>query len=476
MNLVVRLPRPRFEALAAALVLAGVASLALGLASAPALAALDAARIGNTVRSELKKLDVPSASVAIVVDGRVAYLEAMGQERLEPQSPASTTARFEIGSNSKQFLAAGMLMLQEEGKLSLDDKVGKYLPDMGPAGEVTLRQLLSHTAGIRDYWPQDYVFTRMLSPISHEELLDRWARQPLDFPPGERWQYSNTGYVVAGLILEKVSGEPLFAFLRRHIFAPLHMASAIDLDATALESSDAVGYTRNGLGPLRPAVREGKGWLFAAGELAMTAEDLARWDISIMDRSLMHPASYRDLESEVTLANGIGSRYALGLSVKMSSERRVLAHNGGTSGFTSRNVVYPDQRAAVVVLTNSDAADAATSIADKLQEIVFESVSPIDLARQDEARRVFDDLRQGKLDRTLLSPNANDYFTADVIRDIASSSASLGEVKSFKLIQAGTRGGMDFRAYEITLGKGELALVTRSLPDGKLEQFMIYPK
>jgi CubicO group peptidase (beta-lactamase class C family) len=254
------------------------------------------------------------------------------------------------------------------------------------------------------------------------------------------------------------------------------MSSAIDVDATALEASDALGYTRNGLGPLRPAVREGKGWLFAAGELAMTAEDLARWDISIMDRSLMRPASYREFESEVPLANGIGSRYALGLSVKMSSERRVLAHNGGTSGFTSRNVIYPEQRAAIVVLTNSDAADAATSIADKLQEIVFESVSPIDQTRQEEARRVFDGLRQGKLDRALLSPNANDYFTAEVIRDIAGSTASLGDVKSFKLVHVGTRGGMDERAYEIALSKGELDLVTRSLPDGKLEQFAIYPK
>ncbi len=438
--------------------------------------ALDTPRIENTVRSELKKLDVPSASVAIVLNGRVAYAEAIGKARLNPVRPASKKARYEIGSNSKQFLALALLLLQQEGKLSLDDKVGRFLPDLGPASDVTLRQLLSHTAGVRDYWPQDYVFTRMRSPISHDELIDRWARQPLDFRPGESWQYSNTGYVVAGVILEKVAGEPLSAFLRRRLFGPLKMSSVVDVDEGRLDPSDAVGYTRAALGPQHQAVREGKGWLFAVGEWAMTAEDLARWDISIIDQSLMPAGSYRELESEVLLANGIGSRYALGLAVKMSSERRVLAHNGGTSGFISRNVIYPDQRAAIVVLTNSDAADAATSIADKLEDIVFENVSPTDAARSDEARRVFDGLRQGKLDRAVLTPDANDYYSPQAVREIASSIAPLGAVKSFNIVRTGSRGGMDFRVYEISLAKRDLELVTRSLPDGKLEQFMIIAK
>jgi len=453
--------------------------LAIGLiAESTALTAapLDEPRIARIVRADLEKLGVPSASVAIVLDDRIAYAQAFGQARLTPQRAATSTDRYQIGSISKEFLAASMLMLQEEGKLSLEDRVGKYLPTLDSAADVTLRQLLSHTAGIRDFWPQDYVFTRMLAPISTGEILELWARQPLDFPPGERWQYSNTGYTAAGVIFEKVSGASLFASLQRRVFGPLHMSSAVNADEGTVDSSDAVGYTRAALGPLRPAPHVGKGWLFAAGELAMTAEDLARWDLSIIDGSLMKPASYRELEREILLKNGAGTRYALGLDVGLWSERRMLGHGGETSGFISYNAIYPEQRAAIVVLTNSDAADAATAIGDTLRDLVFESVSPVDTARRDEARRIFDGLRQGQLDRNLLSDNAKDYFTPETVRDIAEGIAPLGPVESFRLTRTGTRGGMDFRIYEIKLAKRELELVTRSLPDGKVEQYLISAK
>ena len=129
-----------------------------------------------------------------------------------------------------------------------------------------------------------------------------------------------------------------------------------------------------------------------------------------------------------------------------------------------------------MVLTNSDAADAATAVSDKLREVVFDSVSPVDRTRLEEARRIFDGLREGKLDRTLLSENANDYFTPETVQDIARGIAPLGPVKSFELVATGSRGGMDLRVCEIKLAKRELELITRSLPDGKLEQYMISAK
>src|SRR5215831_3133621 len=273
----------------------GLIAGSAALSAAP----LDESRVARIVRAELKKLGVPSASVAIVLDDRIAYAQAFGNARLNPQRAATSTDRYQIGSISKQFLAASMLMLQEDGKLSLENKVGQYLPELDSAANVTLRQLLSHTAGMRDFWPQDYVFTRMLSPIAPTEIMDRWARQPLDFPPGERWQYSNTGYTLGGVIFEKVAGEPLFASLQRCVFGPLHMSSVANADEGAVDSSDAVGYTRAALGPLRPAPHVAKGWLFAAGELAMTAEDLARWDLSVIDEAVMKPASYREFEREI---------------------------------------------------------------------------------------------------------------------------------------------------------------------------------
>ena len=168
------------------------------------------AQIDKLVTDTLARTGVPSASVAVVKDGRIAYVKTYGDAKLDPKTPATTAMRYSIGSISKQFTAAAILLLQERGKLSLDDKVGKYIPDLTRANEVTIRQLLSHTAGYQDYWPQDYVMKPMLDPITTQKVMDTWAKKPLDFEPGTKWQYSNTGYVIAGAIVEKVARMPFF--------------------------------------------------------------------------------------------------------------------------------------------------------------------------------------------------------------------------------------------------------------------------
>src|SRR5205809_2576879 len=204
----------------------------------------------------------------------------------------------------------------------------------------------------------------MLYPVTEEKILDLWARKPLDFDPGTKWQNSNTNYVIAGVIVEKASGKPLLQFLSEKVFVPLEMKSVANIDQEKLPDSDPTGYLRYALGPLRPAPKEGKGWLFAAGELAMQAQDLAKWDLSIIDQKLMKPASYRELATDTLLKNGIGTRYGLGVSVSSIAGHRALSHGGEVSGFTAQNIVFPDDRAAVVVLTNQDAASASDLIAN----------------------------------------------------------------------------------------------------------------
>jgi CubicO group peptidase (beta-lactamase class C family) len=163
-------------------------------------------KIDAAAAEVLKKTGAPSASIAIVRDGRIAYLRAYGDARLEPKRSAEPGMRYAIGSVSKQFTASAILLLQQDGKLSLDDTVAKYLPELTRANDITVRQLLSHTAGYQDYWPQDYMFPLMVEPVAPERIMDRWARKPLDYEPGTKWQYSNTGYVIAGRIMEKASG------------------------------------------------------------------------------------------------------------------------------------------------------------------------------------------------------------------------------------------------------------------------------
>ena len=142
--------------------------------------------IDKLANETLTKTGVPSASIAIVKDGQIVYLKAYGDARLEPRTPATTEMRYSIGSISKQFTATAILLLQEQGKLSLNDKVSKFIPNLTRANEVTVRQLLSHTSGYQDYWPQDYVMPMMLQPVTAEKILDTWARKPLDFDPGTR--------------------------------------------------------------------------------------------------------------------------------------------------------------------------------------------------------------------------------------------------------------------------------------------------
>ena len=276
--------------------------LPLLLALATPLVAQDFDKAVNEI---LTKTGAPSASIAVVKDGKIVYEHAYGMARLDPPMPAQSQMRYSVGSISKQFTAAAILMLAEEGKLSLDDKMVRWFPELTRANDVTIRQILSMTSGYQDFWPQDYVMPRMLDPVTAQEILNEWARKPLDFEPGTKWQYSNTNYVIAGLIVEKVSGMPILDFLQRRIFGPLNMTTVFNTDLAPLTPTDPTRYLRYSLGPLRPAPKEGRGWMFAAGELAMTAHDLALWDISMIDQTILKPASYKTLETEVQLVSGV---------------------------------------------------------------------------------------------------------------------------------------------------------------------------
>lgn len=430
-------------------------------------------QVDQVVTDALAKTGVPSASVAVVKDGQIAYLHAYGDARLELRTAAKSEMRYSIGSISKQFTAAAILLLQEQGKLSLDDKVARFIPDLTRANEVTIRQLLSHTSGYQDYWPQDYVMPMMLQPVTAQKILDMWARKPLDFDPGTKWQYSNTNFVIAGLIVEKASGMPLLQFLQEKVFAPLGMKSVANIDQEKLGDTDPAGYMRYGLGPLRPAPKEGKGWLFAAGELAMPAEDLARWDISIIDQKLMRPESYRQFETEVVLKNGLGTRYGLGVSVSSEFGHRALSHGGEVSGFTAENMVFPDERVAVAVLTNEDAAAAAGQIASGIAPLLLASDDPETPARLEQARKIFEGLQHGTIDRSLFTDNANSYFSEQALKDFASSLGPLGTPQDFTQTRQALRGGMKLRVYRVKFANKTLRAWTYEMPDGKLEQYQV---
>ncbi len=434
-------------------------------------------RIDVTAEEALDQTGVPSASVAIVWGGKIVYTHAYGKAKLDPPIAAEPAMRYSIGSISKQFTAAALLLLEQQGKLSIDDPVSKYIPDLTRANEVTIRMLLSHTSGYQDFWPEDYVMPPMMQATTAQHILDEWAKKPLDFDPGTKWQYSNTGYVVAGLIVEKVSGTPLMRFLQEHVFKPLDMVEVWNSDAEKLGETDVMGYIRYALGPLRPAPEEGRGWMFAAFELAMPAYDLAQWDISVMNRSLLAAKSYDEMFGTVKLKDGTDTHYGLGLFVRSENNHTFYEHSGEVSGFVSDNVVFPDDKAAIVVLTNQDASAAAAMIAHGLAPIVLgvNTQTPSEAERQ--ALDIFTGLQQGKIDRALFTANCNAYFSQQALDDFRTSLSPLGTPAALKQANQSLRGGMTFRIFNVEWrGNGpHLRVTTYTMPDGKLEQYLVIP-
>ena len=426
------------------------------------------------VRAVLESTGAPSASIAVVRGGQIVYENAYGTGRIDPQSPARPEMRYAIGSVSKQFTAAAILLLQEEGKLLLDDRVAKWFPNLTRATDISIRQLLSMTSGYQDYWPQDYVFMDMQRPAPASEIMARWAGKALDFEPGTKWQYSNTNYVIAAAIVERVSGVRFMQFLQQRIFTPLKMESVVDLDAGPLGPNDAQPLLRHALGPFRAAPKEAAGWLFGAGQLAMTAHDLSLWNISMMNQSLLKPASYKILQTDMLLETGSATGYGLGVQIRTTAGRRRIIHGGAVSGYTTTNQVFPDDRASIVAYTNiyPGAANAPGMIADRIARVIFPEPSGNTEALA-LARRVYGTLMKGTIDRSLLTPSANAFFTAAVLADYAASLGPLGEPTDFTPTGEALRGGMTIRGYRIRAGGVLLELTMMTLPDGKIDQFIV---
>ncbi|MDP9278324.1 MAG: beta-lactamase family protein [Gemmatimonadota bacterium] len=452
-------------------VFASAQSIGAQSASDPALAV----KVDSIANQVLRTTGVPSASVAVVRNGRLVYANAYGAARLEPRTAATPDMRYAIGSISKQFTAAAILLLQQEGKLSLDDPVSRFISGLTRGNEVTVRQLLSHTSGYQDFWPQDYVMPMMLKSTTPQSIADRWAKQPLDFDPGARWQYSNTNYTLAGMVVERAAGVPFFQFVRTRILEPVGLTSASDFDASP-RAVNATGYLRYGLGPLRPAPDVGPGWMWGAGMLAMTASDLAKWDISLIRKSLLRPDSYRALENDVHLNNGAGTGYGLGVDVGIQNGRFMVEHSGEVSGFTAENIVFPEDSAAVVVLTNQDAAPASGTIAQQIVQALFTTEDALAENRTAQARRIVEGLQRGTIDRSLFTSNANAYFSDQALKDFASSLGPLGSLTSFVQTRKAERGGMVYRSYRATFPSRTLRVWTYETPDGKLEQLQVAPQ
>ncbi len=439
----------------------------------------DVAAIDAYVARQVRDQGYAGLALTIMRQGKVVLAKGYGKRLLHPEAPVEPDTSFAIGSVTKQFTCACILLLAEDGKLSIEDSVAKYEPKLKRAGDITLHDLMTHLSGYPDYYPLDFVDSRLRKPIQTEALLAEYAGAELDFEPGVRWSYSNTGYTLLGHVVAKVSGKPFGQFLKERILEPLGMThSAYEPGPELTEQTK--GYTSFALGPLETAEPEASGWLNGAGGLWASAPDLARWDLALIDGRILKPASYRVQTTPGTLKSGKTTGYGCGLSVRSIDGETVLTHNGGVSGFVAANAMVPRTRSAVVLLTNNEHLPAdslhSTILRLLLEDEKKEGTPDVPKVKgpppQEAALGFFHELQAGKVDRDKLGAEFGLFLTDERLRAAAPRLKALGEPEKVEAVNIRERGGMEVSTIQLKFKTTELHGALYRTPDGKIQQLL----
>jgi D-alanyl-D-alanine carboxypeptidase len=331
-------------------------AIALAVAS-PALAVpQDFAQRADQIVDQAYPANEPGAAVIVTEHGKVVYEGGRGLADLKAKTPITPATVFRIGSITKQFAAAVVLQLVHEGKLSLDDPLSKFLPDYPqPGASATVRQLLSHTSGIQDYTdiPGWMTEANTNKPYTTQQLIDVFKNKPAQFKPGEKWAYDNSGYILIGAIIEKVTGKPWYQAVDERIAKPLHlMTLRYGIDEASIPHM-AVGYAPDGDGGFVPAQKINMSVPGAAGSLVSTVGDLATWANALHHGKVLDPASYKAMTTRTKTADGKLNDYGFGLELVDVRGHPTIGHNGGIFGFVTDSVYVPEKDVFVAVFHNS---------------------------------------------------------------------------------------------------------------------------
>lgn len=355
------------------------ASIVLLVAAAPCLAQDKLSeRIDAYVKSEMQRQQIPGVSLAVVRDGKIALLKSYGFSNLEHRVPVKPETIFQSGSIGKQFTATAIMLLANEGKLSLDDKISKFFPD-APASwsPITVRHLLTHTAGLADY-PADFDTRR---DHTEAELWTMIKGIPLSYQPGTRWDYSNLGYVTLGILISKVTGRFQGDFIVERIFRPLGMQSARVISEADIVPNRAAGYR------LEQGQLKNQEWVSpstnttADGCYYFSVLDLAKWDAALQSDALLPQAQLALMWTPVKLADGSSKAYGFGWHTDVLHGHQVVFHGGAWQGFKSFIVRFPKERVTFIFMANSwdtrDFGFARGLVATQFPEFSLSRVAPI---------------------------------------------------------------------------------------------------
>jgi D-alanyl-D-alanine carboxypeptidase len=332
------------------------------------VASVRADKVDDFINTEMAKHRIPGLALAVVQTGQPTRTSVYGLANVELKSPVRPESVFEIGSLTKQFTSACILMLAQDGKLSIDDKISRRLTNVPPAwSNITIRHLLTHTSGLCNYTGHDgFELTKHLTQMQFIKAL---AALPSDFPPGEQAKYCNSGYNLLGHIIENVSGKNYWAFLAERVWGPLGITSATNRDPSIVVPNRVDGYLRrNGSWQNRDSDLTD---IFSAGAIVMTIGDLVKWNAALDTDRFLSASSRAQMWTPTKLNNGKETQYGFGWRIGQQQGHKNIGHSGSTSGFSSSLQRFPDDKLTVIVLCNSDEPNIATALARGIATLQF---------------------------------------------------------------------------------------------------------
>jgi CubicO group peptidase (beta-lactamase class C family) len=457
-----------------------VVALLIG-SGAPIAAKAD--KIDDYVSAQMLRLHIPGLSLAIVRDGRVTKAQGYGFANLELKARSTKETVFEIGSNTKQFTAAAIMMLVEDGKVHLEDTITKYFPEAPGAWRgITIRHLLSHTSGIQNHVAVPHWLDVFRTNLAFEtapprdELLKMFFKLPLEFQPGETWAYDNTGYYLLGIVIEKASGKSYWQFLDERIFKPLGMNATRNTEPQPIVPNRASGYEwKNDHFENRPILLPAIA--FSAGSLLSTVEDMAKWDAALSSEKLLKKSSLDQMWTAAITNNGTEApfNYGFGWFVDSYHGHRLIQHSGGTPGFSSVIYRFIDDKLTIIILTNhSDRI--VDQLAIDLAGIFLPALKRLDTNPDPDPKTtamlkdVVSGLLKGNYEATSFTLPMRIFLDTATGKAFWKWFADHGELGSFIFSDREQKGDGQVLRYKVELGGNSYWFSAKMTKDGKIAQ------
>jgi D-alanyl-D-alanine carboxypeptidase len=418
-------------------------------------------------------MHVPGLTYAVVRDGKIVRQGATGFASLELKAPARAETVYEIGSITKQFTATLIMMLVEQGKLALADPISRYVDDTPDTWkDISLRHLLTHTSGIKGYTEVMPFVALARNDYTPDQIINSVRKLPLNFQPGEKWEYCNTGYYLLGMVIEKVTGKSYWEVLDERILKPLGMSSTRNSNPRDLIPNRARGYMWVkdkwlNVDPITPSAG------FAAGSIVSTVGDMAKWDAALYTEKLLKKSSLQQMWTETKLNDGKPVQYGFGWGVDKANGHRVIGHGGGTAAFSTYIARYVDDKLTVIVLTNAASVNAG-GISTGIAELNIPALKPKPIVDNDpkttlRLRKLIEAIIEGAASRDEFTEEAAKELFPQRMKDAAAFLRELGKLKAMSLLEARDEAGgaRSFR-YSVEFESATLTYHVTLTKEGKI--------